>query len=179
MRDGRGEDGGAPWDGIHLATRWGPMPRNWLLKSEPGVYSIEDLRRDGRTTWEGVRNYQARNFLRDDVKPGDRVLFYHSNADPPGVAGLATVVRGGYPDPTALDPESDYYDPKASEADPRWYRVDVAFAEAFPALVPLDTLRTTPGLEQMPVINRSRLSVQPVTDQEYETVVRLGRSSGS
>ena len=109
------------------------MPRNWLMKSEPGVYSIHDLRRDGRTGWEGVRNYQARNFLRDDAQPGDRVLFYHSNADPPGVAGLARIARAGYPDPTALDPDSDYFDPKASEADPRWYTVDVEFEEAFPA----------------------------------------------
>lgn len=151
------------------------MPRNWLLKSEPEVYSIDDLRRDGHTTWEGVRNYQARNFLRDEARPGDRVLYYHSNAEPPGVAGLATVARAGYPDPTARDPESDYFDPKASDQDPRWYMIDVAFADKFPALVPLDTLRATPGLEKMLVINKSRLSVQPVTDEEYEIVARLGR----
>jgi predicted RNA-binding protein with PUA-like domain len=153
------------------------MPRNWLMKSEPGVFSIHDLRRDGRTGWEGVRNYQARNFLRDDARPGDRVLFYHSNADPPGVAGLARIARAGYPDPTALDPESEYYDPKASEADPRWYTVDIEFEEAFPGLVSLDSLRATPGLEKMLVINKSRLSVQPVTDEEYDIVVRLGRSA--
>ena len=151
------------------------MPRNWLLKSEPEVYSIDHLRRDGRTHWEGVRNYQARNFLRDDVQPGDTVLFYHSNADPPGVAGLARVARGGYPDRAALDPESEYYDPKATEEDPRWYVIDVEFAEKFPVFVPLDTLRQTPGLEKMLVINRSRLSVQPVTDAELEIVARLGR----
>jgi predicted RNA-binding protein with PUA-like domain len=152
------------------------MPRNWLLKSEPDVYSIHDLGRDGVTSWEGVRNYQARNFLRDDAKPGDRVLFYHSNADPPGVAGLATVARAGYPDPTARDPKGDYFDPKASDEDPRWFMIDVAFAEAFPALVSLDDLRAGPGLEKMLVINKSRLSVQPVTDEEYEIVVRLGRA---
>ncbi|HEV3049533.1 MAG TPA: EVE domain-containing protein [Longimicrobium sp.] len=151
------------------------MPRNWLMKSEPGVYSIHDLRRDGRTGWEGVRNYQARNFLRDDAQPGDRVLFYHSNADPPGVAGLARIARAGYPDPTARDPASDYFDPKAGDDDPRWYTVDVEFVEAFAAVVSLDTLRATPGLEKMLVINKSRLSVQPVTDPEYEIVVRLGR----
>ncbi|WP_420130677.1 EVE domain-containing protein [Longimicrobium sp.] len=153
------------------------MPRNWLMKSEPGVFSIHDLRRDGRTGWEGVRNYQARNFLRDDAKPGDRVLFYHSNANPPGVAGLARIARAGYPDPTALDPGSDYFDPKASEADPRWFTVDIEFEEAFPALVSLDDLRATPGLEKMLVINKSRLSVQPVTDEEYDIVVRLGRAA--
>jgi predicted RNA-binding protein with PUA-like domain len=151
------------------------MPRNWLLKSEPEVYSIDDLQRDGQTTWEGVRNYQARNFLRDEAHPGDRVLYYHSNADPPGVAGLATVARAGYPDPTARDAASDYFDPKASDQDPRWYMIDVAFAEKFLAVVSLDALRQAPGLEKMLVINKSRLSVQPVTDEEYEIVVRLGR----
>ena len=153
------------------------MPRNWLMKSEPGVFSIDDLRRDGRTGWEGVRNYQARNFLRDDARPGDRVLFYHSNADPPGVAGLARIARAGDPDPTARDPRSEYFDPRASDEDPRWYTVQVEFVEAFPALVPLDALRATPGLEKMLVINKSRLSVQPVTDEEYEIVVRLGRGA--
>ena len=151
------------------------MPRNWLLKSEPGVYSIDDLRRDGRTFWEGVRNYQARNFIRDTMRPGDRVLFYHSNADPLGVAGLARVAGEAYPDETALDPEGAYYDPRASKADPRWYRMDVEFVEAFPAVVTLDTLRDTPGLEKMPLLNKSRLSVQPVTDEEFETIVALGR----
>jgi predicted RNA-binding protein with PUA-like domain len=147
----------------------------WLLKTEPSVYSLEDLRRDRRTGWEGVRNYQARNFMRDTMRQGDRVLFYHSNAAPPGVAGLAEIVREGYPDPTARDPGSPYFDPKARDEDPRWYRVDVGFVEAFPRFVPLDLLRATRGLEQMPVINRSRLSVQPVTDAEFEIVVRLGR----
>lgn len=151
------------------------MPRNWLLKSEPGVYSIDDLRRDGRTFWEGVRNYQARNFIRDTMEPGDRVLFYHSNADPLGVAGMARVAGAAYPDDTALDPKSDYYDPRASEADPRWYRMDVEFVEAFPAVVTLDALREVPGLEKMPLLNRSRLSVQPVTDAEFDTIVALGR----
>jgi predicted RNA-binding protein with PUA-like domain len=151
------------------------MPRNWLMKSEPDVYSIEDLRRDGRTSWEGVRNYQARNFMRDDAQPGDNVLYYHSNADPPGVAGVARIARAGYPDRTALDPSSDYYDPRATENDVRWYQVDVEFVEAFPRLVSLDDLRRTPGLEKMLVINKSRLSVQPVTDEEFRIVVALGR----
>jgi len=152
------------------------MPKCWLMKSEPEVYSIDDLARDGETFWEGVRNYQARNFMRDDMQPGDRVLYYHSNAEPTGVAGLARVSRAGYPDPSARDPKSDYFDPKAGDDDPRWYMVDVAFAERFPRVVTLDELRAAPGLEKMLVINKSRLSVQPVTEREYEIVVKLGRA---
>jgi predicted RNA-binding protein with PUA-like domain len=152
------------------------MPRSWLMKSEPEVYSIDDLARDGSTFWEGVRNYQARNFMRDDMRPGDRVLFYHSNADPTGVAGLARVCRAGYPDPSARDPESEFHDPKASDADPRWFMVDVEFVERFPRVVTLDELRQEPGLEKMLVTNKSRLSVQPVTDAEFEIVVRMGRA---
>jgi predicted RNA-binding protein with PUA-like domain len=156
-------------------TRSGEMSRCWLMKSEPEVYSVHDLARDGSTSWEGVRNYQARNFMRDDMRVGDRVLYYHSNADPTGVAGLATVSRAGYPDPAARDPESEYFDPRAGDDDPRWYMVDIAYAEAFPRVVTLDELRATPGLEKMLVINKSRLSVQPVTEEEYAIVVRLGR----
>jgi predicted RNA-binding protein with PUA-like domain len=151
------------------------MPRHWLLKTEPGTYSMEDLERDGTTTWEGVRNYQARNFIRDDMQAGDGVLFYHSNAEPPGVAGIARVARSGYPDPTARDPASPYHDPKASESDPRWFMVDVEFVERFPRPVALAELRETPGLEKMLVINKSRLSVQPVTDREFGIVREMGR----
>jgi predicted RNA-binding protein with PUA-like domain len=154
----------------------GSMANCWLMKSEPEVYSIDDLARDGTTFWEGVRNYQARNFMRDDMRPGDPVLYYHSNADPTGVAGLARVARTGYPDPSARDPESDYFDPKAGDEDPRWFMVDVEFAERFPRVITLDELRAAPGLEKMLVINKSRLSVQPVTEAEYEIVVRLGRA---
>jgi predicted RNA-binding protein with PUA-like domain len=146
------------------------------MKSEPSVYSIDHLERDGQTSWEGVRNFQARNFIRDDMRVCDRVLFYHSNANPAGVAGLARIARAAYPDPAARDPKSDYFDPRASDEDPRWFMVDVAFEERFPAFVSLDTLRETPGLEKMLVINRSRLSVQPVTEEEFEIVVRLGRA---
>jgi predicted RNA-binding protein with PUA-like domain len=147
----------------------------WLMKSEPGVYSIADLQRDHHTGWEGVRNYQARNLLRDELQPGDGVLFYHSNAEPPGVAGIARVARGGYPDPTAQDPDSRYYDAKASAEEPRWYQVDIEFVEAFPEIVPLGTLRETTGLEEMLVTQKSRLSVQPVTQAEFEIVQRLGQ----
>jgi len=145
------------------------------MKSEPSVYSIDDLARDAKTTWEGVRNFQARNFMRDEMRVGDRVLYHHSSADPPGVAGLARVSRTGLADPSARDPRSDYFDPKADDEDPRWYMVEIEFVEKFPTFVPLDELRQTPGLEQMPLINRSRLSVQPVTDAEYDIIVALGR----
>jgi predicted RNA-binding protein with PUA-like domain len=151
------------------------MPRHWLMKTEPDSYSIDDLQRDGRTFWSGVRNYQARNFMRDTMEVGDPVLFYHSGAEPPGVVGIARVVRAGYPDHTARDPDSKGFDPKASDEEPRWYMVDVAFEERFPRLVSISTLRDTPGLEGMPVINKSRLSVQPVTEEEFRIVTELGR----
>ncbi len=151
--------------------------RFWLMKSEPNTYSIDDLERDGRTHWDGVRNYQARNFMRDDMRVGDEVLFYHSNANPPGVAGLARVVRTGYPDHTARDPKSKYFDPKASDEDPRWYMVDIEFVAKFDEFVPLATLRETPGLEEMLVTKKSRLSVQPVAEKEFEIVKRLGRAA--
>lgn len=154
------------------------MPRYWLMKSEPTSYSIDDLERDGSTSWEGVRNYQARNFMRDDMKRGDPVLFYHSGANPPGVAGLARVSRTAYPDPTALDPSSHYFDPKASEEDPRWFMVDIEFVERFPEVLPLSVIYDVPGLEEMLLNKKSRLSVQPVTPEEYEIVVRLGRRAG-
>jgi predicted RNA-binding protein with PUA-like domain len=151
----------------------GEMPRYWLMKSEPGSYSIDDLERNRRTSWEGVRNYQARNFMRDDMQVGDGVLFYHSNASPPGVAGIARVARTGYPDPTALDPKSDYFDEKASESDPRWFMVDIEFVEKFPRLIPLSELRDTPGLGEMPLNRKSRLSVQPVSEEEFGIITDL------
>ena len=151
------------------------MPRYWLLKSEPGSYSIDHLRRDERTHWNGVRNYQARNLLRDEIGLGDGVLFYHSGAEPPGVAGIAEVVRSGYPDPSARDPDSPYFDPQADDSNPRWFVVDVAFRERFREVVPLGLLKVTKGLETMVVTTKSRLSVQPVTPEEFEIVVRLGR----
>jgi predicted RNA-binding protein with PUA-like domain len=152
------------------------MPRYWLMKSEPESYSIQHLERDGRTSWEGVRNYQARNFMRDEMEVGDPVLFYHSNTEPIGVAGLARVARTAYPDSTALDPASHYYDPKATRDDPRWYLVDIEFVERFPAVLSLAALRDVPALADMPLLNRSRLSVQPVTRAQFDTIVALGRS---
>ncbi|HEX6938049.1 MAG TPA: EVE domain-containing protein [Longimicrobiales bacterium] len=148
--------------------------RYWLMKSEPGTYSIDDLARDRRTHWDGVRNYQARNLMRE-MRVGDDVLFYHSSTDIVGVAGLARVVREAYPDPTARDPNSKYFDPKASDDDPRWFMVDIEFVQKFDEIVPLAVLKETPGLEKMLVTTRSRLSVQPVAEREFEIVKRLGQ----
>jgi len=154
--------------------------RYWLMKCEPGAYSIDDLERDGEASWEGVRNFQARNLLRDDVKVGDGVLFYASNAEPSGVTGIAEVARAGYPDPFAFKRGHKYYDPKSDPRDPTWYSVDIRFVEKFPEIVPLATLKATPGLAAMRVVQKgSRLSVQPVTAREFEIVRRLGRAAGA
>ena len=150
--------------------------RYWLMKSEPNVYGIDDLERDGSAPWDGVRNYQARNFMRDEMKLGDKVLFYHSNTKPPGVAGIAEIVVESHPDPTQWDKKSHYCDPKSSKDDPRWFLVDVGFVSKFPSVVPLDELKETPGLEEMLVIKRGmRLSVQPVTKQQFDIVTKLGK----
>ena len=150
--------------------------RYWLMKCEPAAYTIDDLARDGRTSWEGVRNYQARNFMRDQMQVGDGVLFYASNADPSGVTGLAEIVRAGYPDHFAWTRGHKYFDAAARRAEPVWYMVDVGFVERFPATLPLDVLKSTKGLESMMVTQKgSRLSVQPATRAEYEIVARLGR----
>jgi predicted RNA-binding protein with PUA-like domain len=153
------------------------MPlRYWLMKCEPEAYTINDLEREGRTSWEGVRNFQARNFMRDQMQVGDKVLFYASNAAPSGVTGLAEVVREGYPDPTAWTPGHDYFDPGSTPDAPTWFMVDIGFVERFPRTVSLETLKQTPGLEEMMVTRKgSRLSVQPVTRAEYGIVARLGR----
>ena len=154
--------------------------RYWLMKCEPEAYSIDDLERDGSTTWEGVRNYQARNSMRDDMKVGDGVLFYASNAEPSGVAGIAEISREAYPDPFAFQKGHTYYDPDSDPANPTWYMVDVRFVEKLPGVIPLATLKATPGLEKMVVTQKgSRLSVQPVTPREFEIVVGLGRSGAA
>ena len=153
------------------------MSRYWLMKSEPGVFSIDDLARakDRTTRWDGVRNYQARNLLRDDIAVGDGVLFYHSSADPPAVAGIARVVRGGYPDPTQFDRRDAHHDPDSSPDDPRWYAVDIAFEAKFARAVTLPELRATPALSDMMLLRKgSRLSVQPVTAAEWKLIGKLG-----
>jgi predicted RNA-binding protein with PUA-like domain len=151
--------------------------RYWLMKCEPAAYTIADLQRDGRTTWEGVRNYQARNFMRDQMREGDSVLFYASNANPSGVTGLATIARAGYPDHFAWKKGHRYFDAASAPAKPLWYLVDLTFVEQFAGTVPLETLKATKGLEDMMVTKKgSRLSVQPATKAEYAIVVKLGRA---
>jgi predicted RNA-binding protein with PUA-like domain len=150
-------------------------PRYWLMKSEPSVFSLADLESLGRTHWDGVRNYQARNYMKS-MRVGDLVLFYHSNADPTGVAGVARVAREAHPDFTARDPASPYFDPKATQQNPLWEMVDVEFVERFPRVVSLVELKAQPGLEAMEVNRKgSRLSVQPVTPEEFRIVLGLGR----
>ena len=151
--------------------------RHWLLKTEPGVFSFDDLLQapDRTTGWNGIRNFQARNFLRDQMEEGDRVLVYHSSADPPVVAGLAEVVRRGYPDPTQFDPKDDHYDPESTPAAPRWYQVDVKAVRKLPRAVSLEEIRQTKALAKMPLVQRGqRLSVQPVAPEEYALIVRMG-----
>jgi predicted RNA-binding protein with PUA-like domain len=153
------------------------MPRYWLMKSEPSVFSIDDLSRakDGTTRWDGVRNYQARNFLRSEIAAGDGVLFYHSSAEPPAVAGLARVARAGYPDPTQFDPRDSHYDRDSSRDDPRWYAVDIKFEAKFARVVTLPELREMRSLADMVLLRRgSRLSVQPVTAGEWKQILKMG-----
>ncbi len=153
------------------------MPkRYWLFKSEPGCFSIDDLaaEQDRTAHWDGVRNYQARNMLRDEIKKGDELLFHHSGASPAGIIGTCTVVKAGYPDHTALDPQEQHFDPKASEANPIWYMVKVRLKRRFSELIPLSRLKATAGLENMMVCQRgSRLSIQPVTPAEWKIVLKL------
>ena len=158
-----------------------PRRRYWLLKSEPDVFSFEDLlAAEGRRThWDGVRNYQARNLLRDELAKGDGVLFYHSNARPPGVAGVAQVVRPGYPDFTQFDPADPHHDPQADPDDPRWYAVDVRAVAPLRTFVSIADLKANPRLASMAVVQRGqRLSVQPVTAAEWREVLRMGGMGG-
>ena len=150
--------------------------RYWLFKSEPSCFSFQDLQTRPNATehWDGVRNFQARNFLRDEIKNGDRVLFYHSSIPEPAIVGLCSVVREGYPDHTALDPTSDHFDPKASPDRPIWYMVEVRADQALPDPVPLSVIRQHPLLSDMPLINRSRLSIQPLTDTQFQILLQLG-----
>ena len=157
-----------------------PQRRYWLVKSEPSVFSIDDLARSPRrrTAWDGVRNYQARNFMRE-MAVGDQVLFYHSNADPPAVAGIAEVVRTAYPDDTQFDKTSHHYDPAATPDAPRWDVVDIRHRETFRTSLSLDRLRREPKLKGMVLLRRgSRLSVQPVTESEWAVIVKLAGSAG-
>jgi predicted RNA-binding protein with PUA-like domain len=148
----------------------------WLFKTEPETYSFAHLlaEHDRTTGWDGVRNYQARNFLRDSIKRGDEVLFYHSNAEPPCIAGIAKVVKAGHPDPTSFDPDSAYHDPKSDPAAPTWYQVSIRAVRAIDPPLGLPRLRDVPELAGMELLRKgSRLSVQPVSASEWDAIMKL------
>jgi predicted RNA-binding protein with PUA-like domain len=151
-------------------------PRNyWLFKSEPNCFSIDDLSRCSNSTehWDGVRNFQARNYLRDDIQVGDGVLFYHSNIPEPAIVGIAEVVKGGYPDWTARDPNGEHFDPRSSESNPIWYMVDIRFVKKFSRPLTLTELKADPALAGMVLLTRSRLSIQPVKHYEWQHILGL------
>jgi predicted RNA-binding protein with PUA-like domain len=149
----------------------------WLMKSEPEVFSIDDLAKAENQTayWDGVRNYQARNFLRDDFKNGDKVIFYHSNAEPPAAAGICVVVKEAYPDFTAFDPDNDHFDPKSKKDSPSWFMVDVKFVKKFSNPVSINEIKANPKLQKIHLIQRgNRLSVMPLTKDEFDVIVKMG-----
>lgn len=152
------------------------MPRHWLFKSEGAVFSITDLARVSSTSWDGVRNYQARNMLRDDVRVGDKVLVYHSNSEPTGIAGVAVVIKQGHPDLTAFDKKHEHFDPKSVRENPTWYLVDLRHERTFETVVTRDRLAADPVAKGMMVMKKgSRLSIQPVTADEFNAVLRLAK----
>lgn len=159
------------------------MPKKyWLFKSEPESFSIDDLAKAPKQTasWDGVRNYRARNILRDEVQNGDELFFHHSSTNPPGIVGVCSVVKAGYPDFSALDPQSEYFDPKHSKDNPKWYTVDVMFIRKFANMISLTKLKETNGLERMMVCQRgARLSIQPVTFAEWSIVNQLAERLNS
>lgn len=144
------------------------------MKSEPDVFSIDHLKTKIRSGWDGVRNYQARNFMRDEMKKGDLVLFYHSSCEIPGIAGIAFVSKESHPDPTQFDSSSDYYDPKATKENPRWFMVEVEFKEKFDRIITLTEIKNEKSLSSMPLVQKgSRLSINPVSEKEYKTIMKL------
>ena len=148
----------------------------WLMKSEPDVFGIDDLMSmPGKTDkWEGVRNYQVRNMMRDEMRRGDLAFFYHSNCKEPGIAGIMKIVREGYPDSTAFDPEAKYFDPKSDPANPRWYMVDVRYVRKLKRVITLAELRTCSGLEELPLLQRgNRLSIMPVSEAHWDYILSL------
>lgn len=150
------------------------MARHWLFKSEPHVFSIDDLEKapSKTTRWDGVRNYQARNLLRDEIKVGDQVFVYHSQCKVPGIVGLAKVVKASYPDPAQFDPENTYYDPKATADNPRWFCVDIQHEKTFAKVIALQDIKQDPSLHDMVLLRQGRLSVQPVTPEQAKTLLR-------
>jgi predicted RNA-binding protein with PUA-like domain len=152
------------------------MPQYWLMKSEAGEFSINDLEKAPHKTahWDGVRNYQARNFIRDQMKRGDQAFFYHSNCKYPGIAGIMSIVKEGYPDFTALDPRNPHFDPRSTAENPRWYMVDVRFTRSFKRIIGLDELKQYAELDNMTLVQRgNRLSVMPVTTGQWQFIVNL------
>lgn len=146
----------------------------WLMKSEPEAFSLDDLQRKGREPWDGVRNYQARNFMRDDMRVGDKVFFYHSNCDVPGIVGIARVASAPYPDPTQFDPANDHFDPKSSRDNPRWVLVEIAFERRLKRTLSLAELKDDPALSGMPLVRKgNRLSVMPVGKAEWKHILGL------
>jgi predicted RNA-binding protein with PUA-like domain len=156
-------------------------PRHWLMKSEPEVFSIKDLRLKGKSLWDGVRNYQARNFMMKDMAPNDLVVFYHSNGEPSGPAGIARVTKSAVPDPSQFNPKSEYFEPRAKRAEPVWYCVEVEFAEEFTEVLSLTDIRENPELADLPLLKKgNRLSIQPLTPEQFKKIVELAghRSKG-
>jgi len=152
----------------------------WLMKSEPDVFGIDDLAKRPRKTehWDGIRNYQVRNMLRDDMQKGDEALFYHSNCKEPGVVGIMRIVSAAYPDHTAFDPESKYYDPKSDPDNPRWFMVDVKFESKFKRTIGLQEMKNYPALAEMLVLRRgSRLSITPVSKKHWDYILKLASRS--
>ena len=146
----------------------------WLMKSEPDCYGIQHLEKEGTGMWEGCRNYQVRNYLRDQMKPGDLAFFYHSNANPMGIVGIMEIVGETYPDPTQFDPKSRYFDAKSTKENPRWYVRDVKFVRRLKRCISLSELKSTPGLEDMMVTKKGLMfSITPVKDAEWEIVLGL------
>jgi len=155
------------------------LMKYWLMKSEPSVYGIDDLRRDGRTSWGGVRNYQVRNMFRDDFAKGDQAFFYHSSCAEPGIVGTMSVAGPAYPDPDQFDRKSGYFDPKSRREAPTWLAVDMRFQRKFKRPLALETLRGCPALAGMLVLRRgNRLSVTPLTADEAETILDLAAGGG-
>lgn len=147
----------------------------WLCQAEPHIYGVDHLAAEPDKTgrWDGIRNYQARNFLRDQVKPGDEVFIYHSSCKQVGIVGTAKVVRAAYPDPTQFNPESNYFDPKSTRENPRWVSVDIQLTKVFSRVIPLAELKAQPQLQNMVLIKQARLSTQPVTPEEWSFILRL------
>lgn len=158
----------------------GPIMNYWLFKTEPNAFSIDDLANMPNQTehWDGIRNYQARNFLRDQVKLGDRVFIYHSSCKDVGIVGIAQVVREAYPDHTQFDPESKYYDPKSPVDNPRWVMVDIKFEEKFPNILPLKMIKSMSDIQQIGLVKKGhRLSIMPVLEQEFEALKQQAKKS--